>query len=309
MSVRVYSGYPPFRGDRTNSESVDHRRGVFAGTGARSETIEASCVRSAPWSADNPPERAGWRPDLRPRTGRFSDDSVNLLDRCVRGTPAKKGRIGDRLDEAANLDWQLLGAGCDACPVNRTASTTAHERGDDTMELFGPEHPSRRRYRLPASAMNGRCAATSPLSRFIAQATGSLFSHTGIIAVEDGSPVVYDCSSDGVHAPAVRGLDARLHRIHGRQAAQGRAPASDPRRNQLLPLEILEQQVPFDYEFRPDHAALYCVELTEKAFRSQGLVLSEPVRIGDWEHLGKLPPDRACDPVRHRADARAPDHA
>jgi hypothetical protein len=47
-----------------------------------------------------------------------------------------------------------------------------------------------------------------------------------------------------------------------------------------------EQQVPFDYEFRPDDDALYCVELTEKAFRSQGLELSQPVRIGDWEHLG-----------------------
>ena len=31
-----------------------------------------------------------------------------------------------------------------------------------------------------------------------------------------------------------------------------------------------EQQVPFDFEFRADDAALYCVELTEKAFRSRG---------------------------------------
>ena len=37
-----------------------------------------------------------------------------------------------------------------------------------------------------------------PLSLFIAKATGSAFSHTGIVAIEDGSPVVYDCSSPGV---------------------------------------------------------------------------------------------------------------
>ena len=37
-----------------------------------------------------------------------------------------------------------------------------------------------------------------PLSRFIARATGSPFSHTGVVAIEDGSPVVYDCSSAGV---------------------------------------------------------------------------------------------------------------
>ena len=43
--------------------------------------------------------------------------------------------------------------------------------------------------------------------------------------------------------------------------------------------------MPFDFEFRIDDAALYCVEMTEKAFRSQGLTLSEPVRIGDWENL------------------------
>src|SRR5262249_46500919 len=39
---------------------------------------------------------------------------------------------------------------------------------------------------------------TFPLSRFIARASGSPFSHTGIVAIEDGSPVVYDCSSEGV---------------------------------------------------------------------------------------------------------------
>jgi hypothetical protein len=52
---------------------------------------------------------------------------------------------------------------------------------------------------------------------------------------------------------------------------------------------VFEQQVPFDAAFRPDDEALYCLELTEKAFRSQRLILSEPVRIGDWEHLVSYP--------------------
>src|SRR5262249_22313066 len=50
-----------------------------------------------------------------------------------------------------------------------------------------------------------------------------------------------------------------------------------------------EQEVPFDFGFRPDDAALYCVELTEKAIRSHGLLHSRSVRIGDWEHLGSHP--------------------
>ena len=47
-----------------------------------------------------------------------------------------------------------------------------------------------------------------------------------------------------------------------------------------------EAQVPFDREFRLDDERLYCVELVEKAFRSQGLPLSEPVQIGAWKNLG-----------------------
>ena len=50
-----------------------------------------------------------------------------------------------------------------------------------------------------------------------------------------------------------------------------------------------ERQVPFDNSFRMEDDSLYCLELTEKAFRSQGLALSEPVRIGDWEYLASFP--------------------
>ena len=53
--------------------------------------------------------------------------------------------------------------------------------------------------------------------------------------------------------------------------------------------KVFEQQVPFDNEFRLDDSAFYCLEMTEKAFRSQGLALSEPVRIGDWQNLTNFP--------------------
>jgi Permuted papain-like amidase enzyme, YaeF/YiiX, C92 family len=127
-----------------------------------------------------------------------------------------------------------------------------------------------------------------PLSRFIAQATASPFSHTGIVAVEDHSPVVYDCSSEGVQRQPfeVWMLDCigpfgvkRLKPEH-----RGRIPGVI-----AYCRTKFEQQVPFDYGFHPDDAALYCVELTEKAFRGQGLALSEPVRIGDWEDLNRYP--------------------
>jgi lysophospholipase L1-like esterase len=47
--------------------------------------------------------------------------------------------------------------------------------------------------------------------------------------------------------------------------------------------------VPFDYSFDLDDSALYCLEMTEKAFRSQGLALSEPVRLGDMENANRYP--------------------
>jgi hypothetical protein len=127
-----------------------------------------------------------------------------------------------------------------------------------------------------------------PLSRFIANATRSAFSHTGIVAVEDGIPMVYDCSSVGMRRQPfeVWMLDCvgpwgvkRLKPEH-----RGRIPG-------VLGFcrGKFEQQVPFDHAFRPDDTELYCVELTEKAFRSQGLALSQPVRIGDWENLTSYP--------------------
>jgi hypothetical protein len=125
-----------------------------------------------------------------------------------------------------------------------------------------------------------------PVSLFIAGATGSPFSHTGIVAIEDETPVVYDCSGDGVQrqpfevwvldnvgAFGVKRLKAE-HRRHI-PGVVGYCRTA------------FEKEVPFDYLVRQDDTALYCLELTEKAFRSQGLKLSEPVRLGDWEKLGE----------------------
>jgi hypothetical protein len=127
-----------------------------------------------------------------------------------------------------------------------------------------------------------------PLSRFIASATGSPFSHTGIIALENGAPVVYDCSSAGVQRQP---FEVWMLDCVGAMGVKRLKPEYRKRIPGVISYcrSKFDAQVPFDYEFRPDDAALYCVELTEKAFRSQGLVLSDPVRIGDWENLARYP--------------------
>jgi hypothetical protein len=126
------------------------------------------------------------------------------------------------------------------------------------------------------------------LSRFISRATGSPFSHTGIVAIEDGSPVVYDCSSSGIQRQpfevwmldSIGPLGVKRLKAEHREHLAG---VIDYCR------AAFEKQVPFDYGFRMEDDSLYCLELTEKAFRSQGLALSEPVRIGDWEYLTSFP--------------------
>jgi hypothetical protein len=127
-----------------------------------------------------------------------------------------------------------------------------------------------------------------PASLFIARATGSPFSHTGIVAIEDEWPVVYDCSGDGIQRmpfevwmlDCVGPLGVKRLKAEHRHHIPGVIGYCR---------DAFEQEVPFDYQFRLDDAAFYCLELTEKAFRSRGMALSEPVRIGDWEHLSRYP--------------------
>jgi hypothetical protein len=127
-----------------------------------------------------------------------------------------------------------------------------------------------------------------PLSWFIARATGSAFSHTGIVAVEDGSPVVYDCSSEGIRRMP---FEVWMLESIGSLGVKRLKPEHRGHIPGVIGFcrTAFEQQVPFDFEFRLDDASLYCLEMTEKAFRSQGLALSEPIRIGDWEHLTSYP--------------------
>jgi len=127
-----------------------------------------------------------------------------------------------------------------------------------------------------------------PISKFLANASNSPFSHTGIVSIEEEGPVVYDTTRSGVarqpfcvwvldnvgwigvkrlrpeHRDAIPKVLAYLHRV-------------------------FEEQVPFDYELSEDDKKLYCVEMTEKAYRAAGFKLSEPIRLGDMERAPEYP--------------------
>jgi hypothetical protein len=127
-----------------------------------------------------------------------------------------------------------------------------------------------------------------PFSRFIANISGSQFSHTGIAAIEGGEPVVYDTTKAGVRRQpfCVWILDNAgpfgVKRVKPeRQAYAARAVA--------YCRDLYAKQVPFDYELSIDDKALYCVEMTEKAYRNNGLPLAPPQRLGDMENITKFP--------------------
>jgi hypothetical protein len=127
-----------------------------------------------------------------------------------------------------------------------------------------------------------------PFSRFLANASGSRYSHTGIAAIEDGTPVVYDTTKAGVRRQpfGVWMLDnvgpfgvKRLKTAH-----RDRIPA-------VLAFcrRVYVEQVPFDFELGLGDDELYCVEMTEKAFRAAGLPLSEPVKLRAMERAREFP--------------------
>ncbi len=52
---------------------------------------------------------------------------------------------------------------------------------------------------------------------------------------------------------------------------------------------IFDEQVPFDYDLQLDDERLYCIEMTEKAYRSAGIELSRPIHLGDMERASEFP--------------------
>lgn len=129
-----------------------------------------------------------------------------------------------------------------------------------------------------------------PMSRFYANTSNSKFSHTGVVSIEDEAegPVVYDTTRTSVARQpfAVWVLD---------NVGSIGVKRLKPRYQDQIPKVVdycqrmFQVQPPFDYELSLDDQALYCVEMTEKAFRSAGLPLSEPILLGDMERAAEKP--------------------
>jgi len=127
-----------------------------------------------------------------------------------------------------------------------------------------------------------------PMSRFYANCSNSKFSHTGIVAFEEEGPVVYDTTGTGV---ARQPFGVWTMDNVGNFGVKRLRPELRDAIPKVLAFcrRMFQEQPPFDYELGLDDSALYCVEMTEKAYRAAGIPLSEPVRLGDMERAAEFP--------------------
>lgn len=127
-----------------------------------------------------------------------------------------------------------------------------------------------------------------PMSKFLANCSNSRFSHTGIVAIEKEGPVVYDMNRPAVSRQpfCVWVLDNvgnfGIKRV--RPEYRGAIP-------KVLAYcrRVHQEQVPFDYELGIDDKALYCIEMTVKAFKAAGIELCRPIALGDMERAPEFP--------------------
>lgn len=126
------------------------------------------------------------------------------------------------------------------------------------------------------------------ISKFLARASNSKFSHTGIVAIEEEGPVVYDMTRTSVNRQpfCVWILDNV-----GSIGVKRLRPEYSDAIPQVVAYcrRIFDEQVPFDYDLQPGDESLYCIEMTEKAYRSAGIKLSDPIHLGDMERASEFP--------------------
>lgn len=114
-------------------------------------------------------------------------------------------------------------------------------------------------------------------SKVTAIATRSRYSHTAVFRWHDGVPEVIDITDSGLRiqqfAVWMREVDENAF------AVRRLKPMYRDRIPQVLAFLDAQSDLrpEFDFKFEPDNGRYYCNELTETAFRSAGLPLSEAI--------------------------------
>ena len=127
-----------------------------------------------------------------------------------------------------------------------------------------------------------------PFSQVSAAIANSRYSHSGIIAIENGEPVVYDTTTLGPQREPLRiwVLAANKSVAIKRPRPEYQACASGA---VAFCRSVYSAQVPFDYGMRLGDDKFYCIEMTERAYQSAGLPLSKPVPLHSLPRYDEFP--------------------
>ena len=146
-----------------------------------------------------------------------------------------------------------------------------------------------------------------PMSRFYANASNSKFSHTGIVAIEEEGPVVYDTVGTGV---ARQPFCVWILDNVGNFGVKRLRPEYQDRVPKVLDFcrDVFRRQLPFDYELGLDDSALLLRRNDRKglSFRRPAPLRARPA--GRHGASAGIPALHAWDPVRHPLRTRAPAH-
>jgi hypothetical protein len=127
-----------------------------------------------------------------------------------------------------------------------------------------------------------------PFSKVSAAIAASRFSHSGIVAVENGEPVVYDTTTTG---PQRQPFQIWVLDTRGSFAVKRpRDPYGDRAAKAVeFCRAVYKSQTPFDFNMKLGDDQLYCIELTERSYQSAGLPLSQPLRLDNLPRYAEFP--------------------
>ncbi|MFO0950234.1 MAG: hypothetical protein U0835_03605 [Isosphaeraceae bacterium] len=108
------------------------------------------------------------------------------------------------------------------------------------------------------------------------------------MAIEEGEPYVYDTTSLGVRRQPLYIWVLDNVGPMGVKRVRPEYAGYAPKAVAFMRKQFVDQP-PFDYDLGLDDKAFYCVEMTEKAYRSNGLPLAPPVRLADMENIAEFP--------------------
>jgi hypothetical protein len=174
-------------------------------------------------------------------------------------------------------------------------STTIPQDDPRLLDTLGPEYLEWARANLKSgdicfSMSDARAVfGLFPFSRIMIKMTNSRFSHTAIVSREADGIFVYDTAPGGPRRTEL----ATYMQLQGRHAFA--VKRIDSQHADAIPAAIAYCQSvyqrggEFDMAFAPDDRRYYCVELTQKAYASGGVNLSEPVRMDRFPHYRDYP--------------------